>query len=1185
MATLESLKEKLRHVTAPEASHRRPLSDSEYSAGFAILTGNSTTQSAYPGFIIPQLTSLLTPLAETGHPISVLDIGPGPQSVLGGLPWHLRCSISKYTAYEPNVSFATTLQDTFLLANRKRGSASPLPRLDNPPDIRQRPFVVDGGDSKSEENTEKFDIILFCHSMYGMSPKEKFIERALGMLVERADHKALVVVFHRQEALRLSGLVCHRTATSPTRTVRVRDHDDVLDKFASFIAGFTLGDDAGVKAREDLRKAWRIVCRDLGRCEDGQQGEDGVLVFGAPQVMVAFAKHAATALQKLLAQVPVRTSGEEVKNRQARRHQAACVVRPIDLGQVQQCVEWALRHNTGLTVLGGGHSGHCLWPNVVAVDMSNFDQVHVVGSEADDESTEGASSGFLVVAGAGCTTGDIVRHTLAAGLTVPLGARPSVGAGLWLQGGIGHLARRHGLACDAIVGAVVVSVAAPGSVLCVGSVPKQHRPIGSVVADNQAHLLWALRGAGTNFGIVVSVVFRAYAAPTFSVRNWLLPLSEGLDARRQLGHLDELTASESGAAAESSPSYSAGAYIYCEQEKLCLGVTLVDSDNNTTHTTEPAPTSLTKLREAFGDEHEHETVDGVGLFETEMYVSTLHGGHGGGKTSSFKRCLFLARIGDANTVDTLIGAVKARPSPLCYFHLLPGGEAVRQVAPHATAFGCRDWAFACVVTGVWPRDQDGTEVSRAAVRWVYKVVEDLLPLSCGAYGADLGPDPRDAALAVVAFGPNRPRLARIKNEFDPHHVLAFACPLPIVAPTAQPSLVILVTGESCAGKDYCAGIWVSTLAACLDKSLTVRAVSISDETKREYAAATGARLDRLLGDRRYKEQHRAAMTVFFNDQLCQRPQLREEHFETVLAENMDCHVLLITGMREEAPVATLSHLAPKSRLLEVRVQAARQTRRARRGDDVETDETSMKDGKEDGPEPALVPEASGPGYQPCFIFANESSGSEAAQEFAQRHLLPFCHNDLQRLASMIRPVPDFPRSEIIFRHVLDIAQQPGGLDLCTSLLQAHFTGDWSTIDVVACCESGGFVFAPALALRVGVPMALIRQGGKLPPPTVKVTTCSSHISAAVSHTLGEKRIEIGRGVIPTGASVVVVDNVLASGTTLCAVLELLREAGVDADKVHVMVVAEFPTHRGREELRQRGFGRVKVQSLLILGGV
>lgn len=71
---------------------------------------------------------------------------------------------------------------------------------------------------------------------------------------------------------------------------------------------------------------------------------------------------------------------------------------------------------------------------------------------------EEIDSGSSVVAEAGCKTGDIFRKTMAAGVTVPLGARLSVGAGLWIQGGIGHLGRLHGLACDAIVGAVAVSV-------------------------------------------------------------------------------------------------------------------------------------------------------------------------------------------------------------------------------------------------------------------------------------------------------------------------------------------------------------------------------------------------------------------------------------------------------------------------------------------------------------------------------------------------------------------------------------------------------------------------------------------------------------------------------------------------------------------------------------------------------
>ena len=129
------------------------------------------------------------------------------------------------------------------------------------------------------------------------------------------------------------------------------------------------------------------------------------------------------------------------------------------------------------------------------------------------------------------------------------------------------------------------------------------------------------------------------------------------------------------------------------------------------------------------------------MFEIEMYVSGMHGGHCSGKTSSFKRCLFLKNIGAIDIADVLITAVETRASPLCYLHLLQGGGAVADVAADATAFGCRDWDFACVITGVWPRDQDGAEVARAAVEWVYRVAEHLLPISKGVYSADIGPDP------------------------------------------------------------------------------------------------------------------------------------------------------------------------------------------------------------------------------------------------------------------------------------------------------------------------------------------------------------------------------------------------------------------------------------------------------------
>jgi hypothetical protein len=94
-------------------------------------------------------------------------------------------------------------------------------------------------------------------------------------------------------------------------------------------------------------------------------------------------------------------------------------------------------------------------------------------------------------------------------------------------------------------------------------------------------------------------------------------------------------------------------------------------------------------------------------------------------------------------------------------------------------------------------------------------------------------------------------------------------------------------------------------------------------------------------------------------------------------------------------------------------------------------------------------------YRPSLIFDNNTTGNEAAKRLAEHYLLPFFHEHLQRLANIVRPVPDFPRPGIEFRHMLDISQQPGGLALCTSLLQTHFTGDWAKIDVVACCEAGG----------------------------------------------------------------------------------------------------------------------------------
>lgn len=1157
MATLDALKRALREKASAASLPGQPLSEEQYSAAFDTLLRGSGWNT-YQDFIIPQLAGVLSPMFASRRQVSVLEIGPGPESVLGYLPGHMRRKINRYAAFEPNGLFSTSLSEWLSSTTE---AESPLPRLEAPPDIRRLPFTLNTRPDASPSTVggrERYDIVLFCHSMYGMRPKRRFIERALEFLVMHSE-KRMVVVFHRDGALDFDGLACNRTASFPTGVVCVEYKDEVLDCFASFVAGFTTGDgDEGTKA------GWREICRSLGRPDGTRPGR---LAFSAPEVMVSFSGHAPYLKSDLEGLVPLAEGSRAVKNREANLRRPSAIVKPREIRHVQVCVEWALNRRTGLTVLGGGHGGQCIMPNVLAVDMSAFDSISILPAGADGEDT-----GPLVVVEAGCKTGDVVAETMAAGLAVPLGSRPSVGAGLWLQGGIGHLARLHGLSCDSIVGAVLVS-ADCARVLYVGQVPGQHRPAGAVRPEEDAELLWGIRGAGTNFGIVISVTFKAYPAPKYSITNQVFRMELGPDTWRSLSRFDK-------AAAGHLPRHSSeDAYLYWEGDHLHLGVTKYELSTNDTE----AERTACAGGEGGGDSTPA-TVDGVAAFEAEMYMSTMHGGHGGGKTSAFKRCVFLRRIGTKDVASRLVAAVESRPSPLCYLHMLHGGGAVSDVAAGATAFGCRDWEYACVVTGVWPRDQDGTPAARAAVQWVYDVAAGLLPLSSGAYGADLGTDPRDAELAARAFGPNLARLARMKRRWDPRDVLAYACPLP-KAPMG-PRLIVLVTGLHGAGKDHCAGLWVSAFTGRADgnnnKGISARAVSISDATKREYAAATGADADRLLEDRAYKEEHRPALTAFFRAQLLVRPWLAEEHFLSVVHGAADADVLFITGMRDEAPVATLGHLVPDSRLIEVRVEAPRDTRLVRRGGrcegaDAETRDAAGMDGEAD------VSSSETLDYRPCLAFNNGTPGVQAAGAFAESHLLPLVHEDLRRLESMARRVRDFPRPRIDFRHVLDIAQQPGGLALCTSLLLSRF-GDWSRVGSIACCEAGGFVFASALAVRVDVPLALIRRAGKLPPPVLSAPKHGSHISSMSGHEPTKTDVEMERGVIPGGAPVVVVDDVLATGETLCAVLELLGKAGVRPEDTTVMAVAEFPTHRGRALLRRRGFGRVRIQSLLTFGG-
>lgn len=307
-----------------------------------------------------------------------------------------------------------------------------------------------------------------------------------------------------------------------------------------------------------------------------------------------------------------------------------------------------------------------------------------------------------------------------------------------------------------------------------------------------------------------------------------------------------------------------------------------------------------------------------------------------------------------------------------------------------------------------------------------------------------------------------------------------------------------------------------------------------------------------------------------------RPRLSEEHFLDVVYGAVDVDVLLITGMTDKAPFALFSHLVPYSRLLDFRVETSVETRCSHRGcgSGRGYDDDDSKKSNNDRSE-----------YYPNITFNNDTVGDEAVKRYAVYYLLPFFHEDL--LATSQR----YPRSPTFHVHASSSAIYstsrssqvgwPCAHHYCRLISQA--TGR-EKVDSIACCEAGGFVFASTLASWVNIPLTLVREAGKLPQSTISVLKYASHISSSTPHDTKETRIEVGGDLTPRGTSVVVVDAVLATGKTLCSVLQLLEDTGISADNLSITAMAEFPAHRGRELLPKQGFGRVNVQSLLVIGG-
>lgn len=123
-------------------------------------------------------------------------------------------------------------------------------------------------------------------------------------------------------------------------------------------------------------------------------------------------------------------------------------------------------------------------------------------------------------------------------------------------------------------------------------------------------------------------------------------------------------------------------------------------------------------------------------------------------------------------------------------------------------------------------------------------------------------------------------------------------------------------------------------------------------------------------------------------------------------------------------------------------------------------------------------------------------------------------------------------------------------------------------------------FGIARSVALYLPLMSICAAVKLPPLTTSVATLPSYLLSSASQKSKDGHTEMECDVLPKAASVVIIDDVLSIGGTLCAVLRLLEEPGLSTEHTGMTVAAEIPMHHAREPLRQRGFGKVRMQRLL-----
>ncbi|KAJ4770837.1 hypothetical protein LUZ62_055094 [Rhynchospora pubera] len=163
---------------------------------------------------------------------------------------------------------------------------------------------------------------------------------------------------------------------------------------------------------------------------------------------------------------------------------------------------------------------------------------------------------------------------------------------------------------------------------------------------------------------------------------------------------------------------------------------------------------------------------------------------------------------------------------------------------------------------------------------------------------------------------------------------------------------------------------------------------------------------------------------------------------------------------------------------------------------------------------------------------------------------------IKRIASSIRVIPDWPKPGVMFQDITTLLLDPQAFKDSIDLFVERYKDKGVT--VVAGVEARGFIFGPPIALAIGAKFVPMRKPNKLPGEV---------ISEEYSLEYGTDVMEMHVGAVQPGDRVLVIDDLIATGGTLCAAIRLLERVG--AEVVESACVIELPELKGRERLGDR----------------